>query len=374
MEVPKDNSFMDKSNTIVLSVIVPTIVQNKNIIETIDSIYRQVRNRTDCELIVVDNRIDYQSNQAIDLIQMCQSIGSDILVVSEPSPGLSTARHAGFHAAKGSIIAYIDDDVLLSDSWVEAALNVFQDPTCVIAGGPSLPVFDQTPPEWYSKLAVPTEFQGWMNPWYSILHIPNDSDNLNTRYIWGLNFLIRRETLVKFGGFCPDLVPKQYQVWQGNGESGLTLKLSAAGIRARYRSSLLVYHRIAAERLTYQYLSRRSFYSGVCESFELLRPTSGKGIGNPLFRRLIKFKVVIAPFALVASKSIFKFQELNHCPRVVIVVVYKLGILCEMVLGFQFHQKAVKSSSELREWVQSDSFLDRKIPLDDSTITTHIDS
>ena len=55
--------------------------------------------------------------------------------------------------------------------------------------------------------------------------------------IWGLNYAIRRQVLFDVGGFHPDNIPKALQRYQGDGETGSSLRVQAAGLTALSLSS-----------------------------------------------------------------------------------------------------------------------------------------
>lgn len=73
------------------------------------------------EIVVVDNAPT--SNDAADVVSELQS-SIPVRRVVEPMPGLSRARNRGLHEAKGSIVAFIDDDEIPDAYWLaELALG-----------------------------------------------------------------------------------------------------------------------------------------------------------------------------------------------------------------------------------------------------------
>src|SRR5207237_2704434 len=90
-------------------------------------------------------------------------------------------------------------------------------------------------------------------------------------YIWGLNFSIRKAVFECCGGFHPDCIPAALQRYQGDGETGLALKVKAAGFRAYYHPGVAVKHVIPATRMTLESFERRGFYQGVSDSYAEIR-------------------------------------------------------------------------------------------------------
>ena len=45
----------------------------------------------------------------------------------EPRQGVSYARNAGIHAARGDIVAFFDDDVRVAPDWIETIRRTFHE-------------------------------------------------------------------------------------------------------------------------------------------------------------------------------------------------------------------------------------------------------
>lgn len=225
--------------------------------------------RHSAEVLVVDNNTD--EALAGDLRAYCAGLGGAVRYVREPSPGLSAARHRGVDESQGELLTFIDDDVEVTPGWLPAIQQAFEDPAVAMVGGPSIPKFTGAVPAWFWSLFVPTPFGGWMNSWLSLLDVGATRRGIDPNFIWGLNFSIRRTVHEQCGGFHPDLVPKQLQRWQGDGETGLTRKVTELGLRADYVQEALLLHLCSPERLNAEYLARRAFYQGVCASFTRIR-------------------------------------------------------------------------------------------------------
>ena len=75
----------------------------------------------DVDVVVVDNapRTDGTKTVVSDLAD------HRVRYVLEPRPGLSVARNTGARAARGDVIAFTDDDVVVDSGWVEALRRGF---------------------------------------------------------------------------------------------------------------------------------------------------------------------------------------------------------------------------------------------------------
>lgn len=66
-------------------------------------------------------------------------------VISIPNGGLSNARNVGMRAAKGEIVAYIDDDAIPDPQWLTYLAATFLTTDHVGVGGPNIPPADDGP-------------------------------------------------------------------------------------------------------------------------------------------------------------------------------------------------------------------------------------
>ncbi|HET8654365.1 MAG TPA: glycosyltransferase family 2 protein [Longimicrobiaceae bacterium] len=84
------------------------------------------------ELLVVDNG---SRDGTAALVRDRRLLGGPARLVPEPAPGLSRARNAGLRAARGRVILFTDDDVLLPPAWlVSMATPLLQGRADAVAG------------------------------------------------------------------------------------------------------------------------------------------------------------------------------------------------------------------------------------------------
>ncbi|MES2787347.1 MAG: glycosyltransferase, partial [Pseudomonadota bacterium] len=248
------------------SIIIPTLGRPQAVQGAVRSLLREIGDRRDTEVIVVENSAVAQAC----LSEFCDAIAC-VRYCHEARPGLSAARHAGARAARSELLTFIDDDVEVAPGWLDAVQAAFADPELSLLGGPGIPRFVGSVPAWFWDFISPAPGGGWMCHWLSLLDLQDDVRGVDPEFIWGLNFSIRRDALERCGGFHPDLVPAVYQRWQGDGETGLARKLAAAGLRADYSQRALVFHLCGADRMDGSYFCRRAYYQGVCDSFTSIR-------------------------------------------------------------------------------------------------------
>ena len=85
-------------------------------------------------VLVVDNNCTDHTQAVVEKYLRANSISLN--VVSERQQGLTPARLRGVKNTSGEWIAFVDDDCLLAENWVEqAARFATQHPNCAAFGG-----------------------------------------------------------------------------------------------------------------------------------------------------------------------------------------------------------------------------------------------
>ncbi len=128
-----------------LSVIIPTYNRPERLALALKSL--QDQSELDFEILVVDNAADPKIELLID--EMNKKFVHTARYIPESQLGLHNARHAGARAASGEILVYTDDDATFDPGWLGAYWQAFREhQEMAAAGGPILPVWEATPPNW----------------------------------------------------------------------------------------------------------------------------------------------------------------------------------------------------------------------------------
>lgn len=109
--------------TPLVSVIVCTIGRPRQLETAVDALLRM--SYPNFELIVVDN--DPRDVTTKALIHEKYRDAFNLQYVAEPRRGLSAARNRGIAAAKGEIIAFTDDDIIVDSFWLSALAGGFDE-------------------------------------------------------------------------------------------------------------------------------------------------------------------------------------------------------------------------------------------------------
>ncbi len=111
-----------------LSIIVPAFNEADYLAATLDSIEvaaTRLLDRSDgtVETIVVDNN-STDRTAAVALV-------GGAMVIHEPEQGIARARNAGARHAEGDVLVFVDADVIVPPTFLQAIHAVLDDPTCL---------------------------------------------------------------------------------------------------------------------------------------------------------------------------------------------------------------------------------------------------
>ena len=327
-----------------ISVIIPTYNRCTVLQRTLQSVAHLDASPNTFEVIVVDNGSTDATRESFELVRS-RFPKIDFRYFREPIPGLLSGRHRGVHEARGDICAFLDDDVRLSQDWLAALEQAFQDPATILAGGPSRPLFECSPPLWLNKFYEENE-QGRFCIWLSLFDGGDRSKKVDPCYVFGLNFSIRKKALFEFGGFNPDLITKSLQRFQGDGDFGLTLKLRRENHNAFYHPNASLLHEVSAKRLTAEYFEQRGFRQGVCDSYTVAR-TNGKPLQSPWSRFVSYAKQLL--YRPSPSRNL-RFSDIQIRARTAYCV------------GYHFHRSNVLRDPTLLAWVRKKDYWDYSLP------------
>jgi glycosyltransferase involved in cell wall biosynthesis len=339
------------------SVIIPTFNRLADLQACLPTLRAQDIQGVGWEVIIVDNG----STDGTAEWSQGQVGGSNprVRYVREPMPGLLSGRHRGAAEAEGHLLTFIDDDVQAAPGWLSAIHNSFEDPQVALVGGPNLPNYDVEPPQWIEEFWEPTPHGGRVCSYLSLLDLGTSRIEISPRYIWGLNFSIRKQALHELGGFHPDTVPTRLQEYQGDGETGLAIKAQHHGLKSIYEPGARVLHRVPTDRMTIEYFERRAYFQGVCDSYSRVRQQHGlyarsrRSIVRGVKRRLgtagnfLTSRLLVMPAYLADAPALSEVRGRVH-------TAYERGLA--------FHQAAIQRNPTVREWVLRPDYWDYALP------------
>lgn len=193
------------------------------------------------EVLVIDNAPRTDATQT--LVQAIRQQHPQVRYVQEPRPGLDWARNRAILEAKGEILAFTDDDVMVDAHWVRSLSQVFAENPAVMAVTGLV-----VPAELETDAQVLFEMNGGFGKGFQPqwLHFPQGQGmhwtNLGTGNLGtGANMAFRRAVFQQIGGFDPALdvgTPTQ-----GAGDLEMFFRVLKAGLPLVYEPRAMVRHR-----------------------------------------------------------------------------------------------------------------------------------
>ena len=240
------------ASPILISVVICTYNRADRLRLALEALSQQTLSSRKFEVLVIDNR---STDNTSSICQSLQAKFVNFRYIYEPIQGLSRARNTGWQLAQSSYIAYLDDDAIPCEQWVESILTAFEavQPTPVSVGGSIYPLWEIPKPDWITPVmeALFTILDGGaVARWFE-----------ENEYPWGANIAYRRDALEKIGGFCEQLGRNGQSLLSGE-ESLLNATLTAQGEKFYYSPTASVSHWVSKERINPNWLVQRSYWQG----------------------------------------------------------------------------------------------------------------
>ena len=214
------------------------------------------------ELIVVDNASATPVATQIDL-----SWHPLAQMMLEPCLGLTRARLAGFHAARGELLVYIDDDNVLDPNYFQLVLSAFAGaPELGAIGGKSIPRYEVPPPPWFRDLGLNLGCRDLGDtPHYASWTAPKGHNQTYPECApIGAGMAIRRRAIVPYVNALATETVRESLGRKGcdlsSGEDNdMVMSVLAEGWQVAYLPQLHLEHLIPASRFSCDYLARYAY-------------------------------------------------------------------------------------------------------------------
>ena len=172
--------------------------------------------------------------------------------------GLSGSRNSGVAAAKGDVIAFLDDDAVAAPGWLEQITSSYHSAQNVLGvGGAASPLWPTDKPAWF-----PEEFL-WV---VGCSHSGTPQEAMSVRNFIGCNMSFRREVLTAVGPFRTEMgrVGKRPT---GCEETELCIRVSQQlSGTLLFNPHARVLHQVSAPRTTLRYFVRRCYAEGLSKA------------------------------------------------------------------------------------------------------------
>lgn len=234
---------LSNNDSIRISVIICTYNRCALLTRSLESFSRLIVSADlDWELLVVDNNSSDDTYACIDRYLNCLPLR----YLFESRQGKTFALNRGVSEARGELLVFTDDDVLVDRNWLTAYLNAANEyPEIGWFGGRIDPWWQSGRPRWLKQESIPA-LSG-----YFVIYDLGDEVRLyhgNDRPPVGANMVVRRETFEQIGGYREDLGPRGKHRGTGD-DTELIYRAQRAGVPGLYVPGARCKHWVGEERL-----------------------------------------------------------------------------------------------------------------------------
>lgn len=208
--------------------------------------------RSDDELIVIVDSNDLLLARCLESLDDCR------VIPNSRRRGVSGARNTGLHAARGSIIAFLDDDAVPLDGWLDAIRAPYADKRVFSVGGLAKPRWNEGKPQWF-----PEEFL-WV---VGCSHLGLPLERQPVRNLIGANMSFRKAAFYQVGEFA-ETIGRLGDRPLGCEETEFCIRLTQTSPDAiiMYEPSAQVEHDITQRRGSLSYFAKRCWAEGISKA------------------------------------------------------------------------------------------------------------
>jgi glycosyltransferase involved in cell wall biosynthesis len=201
------------------------------------------------EVVVVDNA---STDDTPDVIERWVETDPRFRSVREERVGLSFGKNAGIEAARGSILLFTDDDVIVDQDWIGSYHALFAEREDLIIGGPIIPIRHDLGewPEWLADDALDD---------IGRLHYRSDRPLQSREHVWGGNMAIPAKIFREIGRWNVELGLPNPDSFE---DTEFQDRARAAGIAVLFAHTPIVRHRVDASKVSPRAVLSAAFARG----------------------------------------------------------------------------------------------------------------
>lgn len=186
--------------------------------------------------------------------------------------GLSDGRNTGVRAARGAVVAFLDDDAAADIDWLAILADAYVDPAVVAVGGSAEPEWDAGRPSWF-----PPEFD-WV---VGCSYVGLPTSRKPVRNPLGCNMSFRRVAFESAGPF-ETTIGRVGSRPVGDEETEFCIRVRRAmpGSVILYDPAARVGHRVRRHRGTWGYFLSRCYAEGLSKAIVSQLAGSGAGLSS----------------------------------------------------------------------------------------------
>jgi len=279
--------------TIKVTVAIPTYNRADFLRQTLAGIVAQHFPRDHFEVLVIDNN---SRDHTRAVVAEFASAYPAPRYLHETQQGLDHARNRAIREARGDIILFGDDDILVQPDWLaQMAVPLLADEGARrigAVGGEVIPVFPDGLPDWVREWHAPLAFRSDTGP-LEAKHSP-----------MGANLAFPKWVFAELGPFHTALDRAAGNYFSG-GDSEMIRRVRAGGFEVWFSPGAAVKHQMPASRTTFRYAARHAFDSA---RSRVIDRAGQPGAGGYLAGRFLANFVKTLGFGLLALINALVFR------------------------------------------------------------------
>lgn len=232
-----------------ISVAIPTYNRADFLRQTLAGLTAQQFPRDHFEVLVIDNNSRDHTREVVAEFASAQPAPRHLI---ETKQGLDHARNRAIAEARGEIIVFGDDDILVQPDWLaQMVVPLLADAGARrigAVGGEVIPVFPDGLPDWVREWHAPLAFRSDAGPL-----LPQHSP-------MGANLAFPTWVFAQLGPFHTALDRAAGNYFSG-GDSEMIRRVRSAGLEVWFSPAAAVQHQMPASRTTLRYAARHAFDS-----------------------------------------------------------------------------------------------------------------
>jgi len=283
----------------------------QNLVDAVDSLLNQTHKEMEVIVVVDGNRELYER-----IVKVYDAQGNVKIMVTEESLGAFGAGNVGVKAARGDVIAFLDDDAVGEKRWIGNLVDIYEKSDAISVGGKILPIWLSKKPDYF-----PEEL-GWL---VGITHEGFAEEKVaEVRNTFGPNMSFRREVFEKIGLLNEKLgFAKGGTTYMQGAEPEFALRMkNKLGQGVIYNPEAIVYHKIPPSKTRPRILLRRAFYQGYSKALMKRRSPSPEALATEeSYLKDLLFKYIPRRIkGIFSSNSIKEIKQLSFLATVIISV------------------------------------------------------
>lgn len=238
----------------------------QDLCESVQSVLEQTLLPT--QLLIVIDHNDVLLQRSKRRFSDLGSAGMPISVVANAhTRGLSGARNTAVRAARGDVLAFLDDDASADPRWLESLISHYEDDHVMGVGG-------SAQPQWPAGEVRPTTLpaprgseRGELDWVVGCTYEGLTEQAATVRNLMGCNMSMRASAFAAAGEFSEDL-GRIGKTPLGCEETEMCIRISQVvpGAAFVFEPRARAAHRVSADRLTWSYLFSRCYAEGVSKA------------------------------------------------------------------------------------------------------------